>query len=144
MKHPLPLQQVPTEDIFPLLTFIHFSYLYDIVIHWLFVSCCRACFARSGLTYHVYSGGGPCTYVYCVVSYHVIATPYARSDVVSLHTATLLVQNTLWTMRSLNSLKYLSKALWFMCHRTRSPNKHYKMWDYCLFALFNIDISCQA
>ncbi len=25
-----------------------------------------------GLEYHIYSGGGPSTYVYCVVCYHVI------------------------------------------------------------------------
>ncbi len=30
--------------------------------------------------------GGPSTYVYCVICYHVIAAPYVRNVVVSLHT----------------------------------------------------------
>ncbi len=33
----------------------------------------------SGLAYEIYSGGGPSTYVYCVVCYHVIVAPYVRS-----------------------------------------------------------------
>ncbi len=37
------------------------------------------CFVCSGLAYEIYSGGGPFTYVYWVVCYHVIAAPYVRS-----------------------------------------------------------------
>ncbi len=37
---------------------------------------CRVC---SGLAYEIYSGGGPSMYVYCVVCYHVIASPYVKS-----------------------------------------------------------------
>ncbi len=33
----------------------------------------------SGLAYEIYSGGGSSTYVYCVVCYCVIVTPYVRS-----------------------------------------------------------------
>ncbi len=41
-------------------------------------------------------------YIYCVVCYCVIAAPYARSVVVSLHTVTLLmIRNTQWTVSSL-------------------------------------------
>ncbi len=32
-----------------------------------------------GLPYEIYSGGGPSTYVYCVVCYCVIVAPYVRS-----------------------------------------------------------------
>ncbi len=54
-------------------------------------------------TYETYSGGGPSTYVYCVVCHCVIAAPYVRRFVLSLHTVTLLkmIHNTLWTMSSL-------------------------------------------
>ncbi len=45
----------------------------------------------SGLTYEIYSGGGPSTYIYCVVCYCVMSAPYVRSVVVSLHTITLLI-----------------------------------------------------
>ncbi len=36
---------------------------------------------RSGwaLAYEIYSGGGPSTYIYCVVCYCVIVAPYVRS-----------------------------------------------------------------
>ncbi len=33
----------------------------------------------SGLAYEIYSGGGPSTYVYCVVCYHLMVAPYVRS-----------------------------------------------------------------
>ncbi len=39
----------------------------------------RSCLVWSGLAYGIYSGGGPSTYVYCVVCYHVIVAPYVRS-----------------------------------------------------------------
>ncbi len=43
-----------------------------------------------------------------IVCYRVIADPYVRSVVVSLHTITLLmmIPNTQWTMRSLYPLKF--------------------------------------
>ncbi len=43
------------------------------------VSCYRSCFVCSGLSYEIYSGGGPSTYVYCVVCYRMIVAPYVRS-----------------------------------------------------------------
>ncbi len=43
------------------------------------VSWYRSCLVWSGLAYEIYSGGGPSTYVYCVVCYHVIVAPYERS-----------------------------------------------------------------
>ncbi len=43
------------------------------------VSWYQSCFVCSGLAYEIYSGGGPATYVYCVVCYCVIAAPYVRS-----------------------------------------------------------------
>ncbi len=36
-------------------------------------------FVCSGLAYDIYSGGGPSTYVYCVVCYRVIVAPYVKS-----------------------------------------------------------------
>ncbi len=39
----------------------------------------QSCFVYSGLVYEIYSGGGPPTYVYCVVCYCVIAAPYVRN-----------------------------------------------------------------
>ncbi len=41
------------------------------------------------LDIHMNTGGGPSTYIYCVVCYHTIAAPYVRSIVISLHTVTL-------------------------------------------------------
>ncbi len=37
------------------------------------------CLVWSGLAYEIYNGGGPSTYVYCVVCYCVIVAPYVRS-----------------------------------------------------------------
>ncbi len=53
----------------------------------------------SGLTYELYSGGGPSSYIYYVVCYRVIAIPHVR-NVVSLHNVTLLITiwNDQWTM----------------------------------------------
>ncbi len=85
------------------------------------VSWCHSCFVCSGLTYEIYSGGGPSTYIYCMVCYQVIAAPYVRSAVMSLHTVALLmsIQNAQWTMSSLYSLKcffhadtYLHDDIW--------------------------------
>ncbi len=42
--------------------------------HWLIKSHHCYCFC-----WFIYSGGGPSTYVYCVVCYRVIAAPYVRS-----------------------------------------------------------------
>ncbi len=62
----------------------------------------------SGLEYEIYSGGGPSTYVYCVVCYHVIVAPYVRSvGHVFAYLYTLdVTRNALWTMRLIYSLKY--------------------------------------
>ncbi len=38
-----------------------------------------SCLVCSGLAYEICSGGGPSTYVYCVVCYRVIVVPYVRS-----------------------------------------------------------------
>ncbi len=43
------------------------------------VSWYRSCLVCSGLPYEIYRGGGPSTYVYCVVCYRVIVAPYIRS-----------------------------------------------------------------
>ncbi len=43
------------------------------------VSWYWSCLVCSRLVYEIYSGGGPSTYVYCVVCYYVIAAPYVRS-----------------------------------------------------------------
>ncbi len=43
------------------------------------VSWYRSCLVCSGLAYEIYSGGGPSTYVYCVVCYRVIVALYVRS-----------------------------------------------------------------
>ncbi len=65
-----------------LLTFIYFCYLF---ILWPLspaassVSLYRSCLVCSGLAYEIYSGGGPSTYVYCVVCYHVIVASYVKS-----------------------------------------------------------------
>ncbi len=37
------------------------------------------CYVCSGIAYEIYSGGGPSTYIYCMVCFRVIATPYVRS-----------------------------------------------------------------
>ncbi len=92
------------------------SLLLQFVIHWplspanYIVSWCWSCFVCSELRYEMYSGVGPSMYIYCVFCYHVIAAPYVRSVVMSLHTITLLmmIQNTQWTISSLYSLKYFS------------------------------------
>ncbi len=92
---------------------ISIAYFHDFFIHWPLspisssVSWCWSCFVCSGLTYEIYSEGGPSTYVYCVVCYRVIAAPYVRSVVMSLHTVTLLMtipntQNGLSSRYSLN------------------------------------------
>ncbi len=71
-------QQVPSEDLFLSLIFIHFCYL---LIQWHLspagssLSWCQYCFVCSGLAYEIYSGGGPSMYVYFVVCYSVIAAP---------------------------------------------------------------------
>ncbi len=69
-------QVVPPEDLFPfLLSFTCVTFF----IHWPFspaassINLCWPCFVCSGLTYEIYSGGGPYTYIYCVVCYCVIA-----------------------------------------------------------------------
>ncbi len=65
-----------------LLTFIYFYYLF---ILWPLsptassVSWNRSCFVCSWLTYEIYSGGGPSTYVYWVVCYCVIVALCVRS-----------------------------------------------------------------
>ncbi len=43
------------------------------------VSWYRSCLVCSLLTYEIYGGGCPSTYVYCVVCYRVIVAPYIRS-----------------------------------------------------------------
>ncbi len=43
------------------------------------VSGYLSCLVCSGLAYEIYSGGGPSTYVYCVVCYRVLVAPYLRS-----------------------------------------------------------------
>ncbi len=64
----------------PLLTFINFSYFFyslGVVFCWFFM-----CLLMSALFFvcsHIYSRGGPSTYVYCVVCYHMIAAPCVRS-----------------------------------------------------------------
>ncbi len=59
------------------------------------------------VSYEIYSGGGPSTYIYCVVCYRVIAAAYVRSVGHVFHTFTLLmmIRNTQWTMKLLYSLK---------------------------------------
>ncbi len=58
-----------------------------------------------GLTYEIYSGGSPSTYVYCVVYYRVIAAPYVRSVGCVFALSYTLVDNSEcpWTMSSLYS-----------------------------------------
>ncbi len=48
-------------------------------------------------------------YIYCVVCYHVIATPYLRSVFVTLDIVTILItiQNSQWTIHSTYSLKFV-------------------------------------
>ncbi len=77
-----------------------------------YVSWCWSRFVCSGLTYEIYSGGGPSTYVYCMVSYHLIAAPYVRTVVMSLHIITLLMTirlgtpNGLWDFFTHNVFPY--------------------------------------
>ncbi len=110
-----PYSKVPPENLLPLL----FSFTFVIFfIHWPLSPASSSvfwywfCFVCSGLTYEIYSGGGSSMYVYCMVCYCVIAAPYVRSVVVTIHTVTLLItiQNALWTKSSLYSLKF------FLCH----------------------------
>ncbi len=89
----LHVQQIPHEDLLPLLIFIHFCYLvYSLafVSYTSSASWYRPGFICSGLTYEIYSGGDPFMYVYCMVCYCVIAAPCVRS-VVTLHTITPLM-----------------------------------------------------
>ncbi len=58
----------------------------------------------SGLTYEIYSGDDPSMYIYWMVCYHVIAVPYLKSVVVSLHTSYTLDDNS-EPQSSLYSLK---------------------------------------
>ncbi len=57
------------------------------LIHWPLspaissVSWCRSCFVCSGLTYEIYSGGGPSRYVYCMVIHS-----YSHGGYQSTHT----------------------------------------------------------
>ncbi len=84
----LHTQQVPPEDIFTLLTFFHFCYrFYSLAFLSYYFQCLlmSILFFICGLAYEIYSGGGPSMYIYCVVYYHVIAAPYVRSIVMSLH-----------------------------------------------------------
>ncbi len=101
---------------FLLKTSFHFLLSFTFVtflIHWtLFpaassISWCQSCFVCSGLTYEIYSGGGPSTFIYCVVCYHVIVAPYVRSvgHVFAYLTLLMTIRNALWTMRLLYSLK---------------------------------------
>ncbi len=52
-------------------------------------------------------------YVYCVVCNFVIAAPYVRSIVMSLHTIILLmmIRNVQWIMSSLYSLKIFPEGM---------------------------------
>ncbi len=65
-----------------LLTFIYFCYLFESLA---FVSAASSvswywsCLVCSGRAYEIFSGGGPSTYVYCVVCYRVTVAPYIRS-----------------------------------------------------------------
>ncbi len=52
------------------------------------VSQCQFCVDCSGLTSEIYNGDRPSMYMYGVVCYHVITTPYVRSVVNILHTVT--------------------------------------------------------
>ncbi len=92
-----------------LLTFIYFCYFF---ILWPLspaassVSWYRSCLVWSGLAYEIYRGGGPSTYVYCVVCYRVIVAPYVRSvGHVFTFTLLMMIRNALWTMRLLYSSK---------------------------------------
>ncbi len=110
-KSKLHIQQVLTADLFPLLTLFHLCYLFDSLT---FVCCCFLCllmsilFFCSGLAYIIYSRGSPFMYIYCMVCYCVIAAPYVRSIVVSLHTVTLLMMssNAQYTMSFHYSLQF--------------------------------------
>ncbi len=112
------------------------------------VSWCYCCFVCYGFTYELYSGGGPpTTYIYCMTYYWVIAAPYVRSVVVSLHTVTRLmtIQATQWTMSSLYFLKLVmsygqwdtnrSSTLVHVWHMDRGHSCFYLtvIWDVCHF-----------
>ncbi len=56
-------QLVHPQDLLPCIAYFHWY---------------RSCFVYSGLVCEIYSGGGPSTYVYCVVCYRVIVAPYVR------------------------------------------------------------------
>ncbi len=98
-KHLRGIGLVPMDATWFLLKiFFHWVLSFTFVtflIHWplspvaFSVSWCWSSFVCSGLM--KYSGGGPSTYIYCIVCYRVIATPCVRSVVVSLHTITLLM-----------------------------------------------------
>ncbi len=60
-------------------TFVTFLILWPLSPSASSVSWYQSCHLCSGLAYEIYSGGGPSTYVYCVVCYRVIVAPYVRS-----------------------------------------------------------------
>ncbi len=97
---------------------------------------------RNWLTYEIYSGDGPSTYVYCMVSYRVIAAPYVRSVVNSLHTITLLmvIRNAQWTMSSLYSLMFELCPVLHYCPRSVfvSSIDTYLYSNYTLFAIEDV------
>ncbi len=60
----------------PSFTFVTFLILWSLSPAASSVSWYRPCLVCSGLAYEICSGGGPSTYVYCVVCYRVIVAPY--------------------------------------------------------------------
>ncbi len=89
------------------IAYFHFTFV-TFYIHLLLspaasnVSWCWSCFVCAGLAYEIYSGGAPSMYIYSVVCYCVIETPYVIV-VMSLHIITVLmmIHNSQCTMSSL-------------------------------------------
>ncbi len=80
------------------------------------------------LDLHVkYSEGGPYTYVYCMVCHCVIAAPYVRNVVVSLHIITLLM--TIWNAQGTMSSFY-SLTCFHQCTKLQTSNNPFIHFDF--------------
>ncbi len=113
----LHTQQFLREDLFL------FAYFVSLLLTFWFIGLYLLLLLVSpGLTYEIYSGGGPSMYVYCVVCY-IISAPYVKSNV-SLHTV-----HFWWRFRMSNRLNYELYSLKCFLHnadlcRTRTDNIH--------------------
>ncbi len=100
------------------------TFIYILIVWPLSPAASSVSWYCSRLAYEIYSGGGPSTYVYCVVCYQWQQFHMQEILVLSLHTFILFltILNSKWTMRLLSSKTFFLNSLLLIYHQWLNPD----------------------